>query len=327
MMRVNKKRDMTTIQLIGVVSLFIAFFLSILKFFVYFYVTISELSDFFVKNINVFFLAVGLLMFYWNKRNSSVILLIAVIASVPVMFLEHSNLYFIIESIVFIVLIIHTIIIIRSNIKYLIIIAYLFLILVNIVAINTDMGAPSFFLIYYLPKYGVRIHYLIQPIVIIFFITNILTINKNKSNAVQTTHDEQINLNVNNCRNCGASINNNERICYNCGFDPLDGSYYCQNCGSKTAERQIVCLNCRAKLVSITNTNKNYLSNNELDQNNKDLNIISFLLPIIGLVLYIIYHQNYPVKSKGIVKWSFTGLILGVFLSSLYYFLIISSFY
>ena len=43
-------------------------------------------------------------------------------------------------------------------------------------------------------------------------------------------------------------------------------------------------------------------------KNNKGLNIISFLLPIVGAILYLVYHEKEPKKAAAAGKWALYGL-------------------
>jgi len=62
----------------------------------------------------------------------------------------------------------------------------------------------------------------------------------------------------------------------------------------------------------------------EYDEKSVPLNVVSFLFPPIGLVLYTYFGWNnrYPIKSSSIGKWAFAGLCVGLlmFLLELYVF-------
>ena len=47
------------------------------------------------------------------------------------------------------------------------------------------------------------------------------------------------------------------------------------------------------------------------------LKIISFLVPLVGLVLYLVYRNEAPLKSKSGGKWGLIGFIAGIVLSIL----------
>jgi len=51
----------------------------------------------------------------------------------------------------------------------------------------------------------------------------------------------------------------------------------------------------------------------EIDKDpNAGLNIVSFLWPLIGLILYIAYNDKSPRRAKSCGKWAIVGTIVGV---------------
>jgi drug/metabolite transporter (DMT)-like permease len=54
----------------------------------------------------------------------------------------------------------------------------------------------------------------------------------------------------------------------------------------------------------------------EYDEKSVPLNIVSFLFPLIGIVLYTYFGWNnrYPIKSSSIGKWTFAGVCMGLLL-------------
>lgn len=101
---------------------------------------------------------------------------------------------------------------------------------------------------------------------------------------------------------------------------------FCNNCGAQVDENTKICGNC-GHVLHATGFNETSFNNNEgfgstrfnnvTDQPNIILNIIAFLIPIVGLVMYIIYHTKYPIKASSIAKWALIGFILGVIWSIL----------
>ena len=47
------------------------------------------------------------------------------------------------------------------------------------------------------------------------------------------------------------------------------------------------------------------------------LNILAFLFPVIGLILFLCFQKTTPVRAKAIGKWALIGFIVGVALSIL----------
>lgn len=92
------------------------------------------------------------------------------------------------------------------------------------------------------------------------------------------------------CSKCGSQINDNDNFCPMCGTPVVkefsNQSYYNHN---------------------------NYLTHNT-DENSVGLNILSFCIPIVGLVLYIVLKDKEPIKAKGCGKWTLISFIINLIL-------------
>jgi hypothetical protein len=55
----------------------------------------------------------------------------------------------------------------------------------------------------------------------------------------------------------------------------------------------------------------------EPDEPSTGLNIISLLLPIVGLILYLVYHDKTPKKANAIGKFALIGFGIGLVFSVL----------
>lgn len=74
---------------------------------------------------------------------------------------------------------------------------------------------------------------------------------------------------------------------------------YCSHCGKQILDEAVMCPHCGcmvAKPVGVC------------DEPNKGLNIISFLLPVVGAIMYLIYHEKEPKKAAAIGKWALYGV-------------------
>jgi len=85
---------------------------------------------------------------------------------------------------------------------------------------------------------------------------------------------------------------------------------YCTYCGKELMDAAVVCPHCGCPVSG-------YHKNTVLDVSNTGLNIVSFLLPFVGLILYIIFHEKAPVKAEAIGKWSLIGLVVGIVLQGM----------
>lgn len=85
---------------------------------------------------------------------------------------------------------------------------------------------------------------------------------------------------------------------------------FCPNCGSELSDQAKFCPNCGHQLY-VNST----VSNNSNDGNNVGFNILSFLFPLIGLIFYIVWEKNYPIRAKGCGKWAIIGVVVNAITS------------
>ncbi len=102
-----------------------------------------------------------------------------------------------------------------------------------------------------------------------------------------------------NCEHCGAPIEKNDKMCPYCGsavsidVDKFEkeGHFFTQP----------------VKVPSVEN-----ISN--LDDNKSIvLNVIGFLFPVIGLIIYLIYRNKKPVMAESLKTWVIIGFIKDIF--------------
>lgn len=79
---------------------------------------------------------------------------------------------------------------------------------------------------------------------------------------------------------------------------------YCTHCGGELADEAVICPNC-GSAVPQAETEKN-------DKRSVGLNIVGFLFPLIGLILYLCLKKDTPIRAKSIGKWALIGVILAI---------------
>ena len=82
---------------------------------------------------------------------------------------------------------------------------------------------------------------------------------------------------------------------------------YCVNCGKELCDEAVVCVGC-GSAVGKTNTQ------NAADAPNSGFAVLGFLFPIVGLILYLVYQDNSPLKAKSAGKGALVGFITSVVL-------------
>ncbi len=85
---------------------------------------------------------------------------------------------------------------------------------------------------------------------------------------------------------------------------------FCGKCGKEINDEAVVCVNCGCEVKPIGNV-VNPQSNPE-DASSVGFNILSFFIPLVGLILFAVWNSSMPKKAKGCGKWALIGFILGI---------------
>lgn len=98
---------------------------------------------------------------------------------------------------------------------------------------------------------------------------------------------------------------------------------FCTNCGKEIDDNAIVCIHCG---VSTRATNPGGIIVND-DPLGCLLGGVCFLVPLIGLILYLNWKSTMPRKAKEAGKWALIGFIVSMVFSFVYYGFIASEIY
>lgn len=82
---------------------------------------------------------------------------------------------------------------------------------------------------------------------------------------------------------------------------------YCSQCGKELVDEAVVCPSCGCAVQAPANQQE--------DKPSAGLNILAFLFPVIGLILFLCFQNTTPVRAKAIGKWALDGFVVGVALS------------
>lgn len=78
---------------------------------------------------------------------------------------------------------------------------------------------------------------------------------------------------------------------------------YCPNCGNELSERNRFCPNCGHNLVGTS-------AGKAPDRYNGGYAVLGFFFPIVGLILYLIWNDEYPLRAKSCGKGALIGVIV-----------------
>lgn len=83
--------------------------------------------------------------------------------------------------------------------------------------------------------------------------------------------------------------------CTSCGNQMMQGAEFCPSCGVKTS-------------------NKVEKAFNVEDRSSFGFNLLSFFIPIVGLILYFGFKEKTPIKAKGVLTWGIIGFVVNIIL-------------
>ena len=82
---------------------------------------------------------------------------------------------------------------------------------------------------------------------------------------------------------------------------------YCKNCGRNIDDSAKYCINCGTRLDN---------NNNGIDDRSSfGFAILGFLIPIVGLIIFLIYEGKKPKRAKSAGKGALIGFITKIVLS------------
>ena len=97
------------------------------------------------------------------------------------------------------------------------------------------------------------------------------------------------------CSNCGCKLKktnstnlseDEKKTCPHCGKEIDSAAEFCPKCGNSTSA-----------------------FSHPLDKPSVILDLIAFLLPLVGFIMFLVFHHNYPKKSKSVGIASLVSII------------------
>ena len=83
---------------------------------------------------------------------------------------------------------------------------------------------------------------------------------------------------------------------------------YCSKCGAEISEEAVICVKCGCQVAKTQKVN-------EADEQNTGLNVLAFFFPLIGLIMWLLWKTEYPIKAKGIGKSALISCIISAVVS------------
>lgn len=89
---------------------------------------------------------------------------------------------------------------------------------------------------------------------------------------------------------------------------------YCKKCGAEIDDDAVVCPHCGVP----TDNFKKQQNTRPDDAPNAGFAVLGFFFPIIGLILFLVWRESMPLRSKSCGKGALIGVIVEVALVILY---------
>lgn len=86
---------------------------------------------------------------------------------------------------------------------------------------------------------------------------------------------------------------------------------FCSKCGKEIVDEAVVCPNCGC---AVNGSNSMNCAAAGEDIPNGGLNILSFFIPLVGLILFCTMHSKTPRKAKQIGIFALVGFIINLVL-------------
>ena len=83
---------------------------------------------------------------------------------------------------------------------------------------------------------------------------------------------------------------------------------YCSYCGNELVDAAVVCPRCgRAVPIPLDHP----------DTPSVGLCILGFFIPLVGLILYLVFRENTPIRAGAIGKWALIGFCVNLVITFL----------
>ena len=89
---------------------------------------------------------------------------------------------------------------------------------------------------------------------------------------------------------------------------------YCGHCGKQIMDEAVICVHCGCSVEK----------KKEGDKKSPLWFLLGFILPIVGLILYCVWKNEYPLRAKSIGKGALVSVIVSVVIGIIYLIIIVA---
>ena len=84
---------------------------------------------------------------------------------------------------------------------------------------------------------------------------------------------------------------------------------FCSKCGKEIDDKAVICVGCGNRVSG---------ASAEVDKPSGLMAVLSFFVPLVGLILYLVYNDTKPLLAKSAGKGALIGVIVSVALTVLF---------
>ena len=88
---------------------------------------------------------------------------------------------------------------------------------------------------------------------------------------------------------------------------------YCSKCGKELVDEAVICIGCGCSVANNVGATVPAMD----DKKSLGYALLGFFFPIVGLILWLVWKDTWPMKAKSAGKGALISAIIGVFLSVL----------
>lgn len=88
---------------------------------------------------------------------------------------------------------------------------------------------------------------------------------------------------------------------------------FCSKCGKEINDDAVICIHCGCSV-----NNRSSVVKNDADAPSTGFAVLGFLIPIVGLILYLVNKDTYPQKAKSAGKGALIGFCVSLVFSIIY---------
>lgn len=89
---------------------------------------------------------------------------------------------------------------------------------------------------------------------------------------------------------------------------------YCKKCGKEINDNAVICPSCGCATDKYEQ--KNF--KNESDSSSAGWAVLGFLIPLVGLILYLVWKDELPLRAKSVGKGALVSVIVNVVIGLLW---------